>query len=110
MRRFVAMRGIGLIALLCTAGFVAQAHADDATALFTKYKCGKCHAVDKRLETAPSYNEVATKYKKTADAQSQLEKVVKDGGGDVWGETRMPANPHIPDADVAAMVKWILKH
>ncbi len=104
------MRGIGMAVLLFVSGFAAQAHADDATALFTKYRCTKCHAVDSRPESAPSYNEVMAKYKKTADAEAQLAKVIKDGGGDVWGEARMPANPHIPDADVTAMVKWILKH
>ncbi len=104
------MRVIGMIVSLFVVGLVAQAHADDATGLFKKYKCTKCHATDSRLETAPSYDEIARKYKTTADAQTQLAKVVKDGGSDVWGEARMPANPYIPDADVAAMVKWILKH
>ena len=104
------MRAVATGVLLVVVGFVAQAHADDATALFKKYKCSKCHATDSRPETAPSYNEIMAKYKGKADAQTQLAKVVKDGGGDVWGETRMPANPYIPDADVAAMVTWILKH
>jgi cytochrome c551/c552 len=104
------MRAVGAGILLIVTGFAGQAHADDATALFKKYKCTKCHATDSRLETAPSYNEIMAKYKGKADAQAQLAKVVKDGGSDVWGETRMPANPYIPDADVAAMVTWILKH
>jgi cytochrome c len=104
------MRAVAAGLLLFVIGFASPAHADDATALFKKYKCTKCHATDSRPETAPSYDEIAKKYGKTADAQTQLAKVVKDGGSDVWGEARMPANPYIPDADVAAMVKWILKH
>ena len=97
-------------ALGLSLGFAGAAHADGASPLFKKYKCTACHAVDDRPQDAPSYNEIMKKYKGKADAPAGLAKVVKEGGGDVWGMTRMPPNPTIPDADIAAMVAWILKH
>ncbi len=33
---------------------------------------------------------------------------VKKGGQGVWGAVPMPPNAHVPDADIAALVKWIL--
>jgi cytochrome c len=33
---------------------------------------------------------------------------VKKGGSGVWGQIPMPANTQVPDADVRALVKWIL--
>jgi cytochrome c551/c552 len=103
------MRALPLIAVLLVAGAL-PAQASDADLLFKKYKCTKCHAVDHRPGTAPSYDEIMKKYKGQASAAADLAKVVKDGGGDVWGMERMPANSSIPDADVKAMVDWILKH
>ena len=35
-------------------------------------------------------------------------KKVKDGGKGAWGEMIMPPNSHVKDADIAALVKWIL--
>lgn len=103
------MRALSLIAVLVASASV-QAHAADTDLLFKKYKCTKCHAVDHRPGTAPSYDEIMKKYKGQASAAADLAKVVKEGGGDVWGLERMPANPTIPDADIQAMVAWILKH
>ena len=103
------MRALSFAALLLLAG-IAPACADDASGLFKKYKCTMCHATDHRPATSPSYDEIMKKYKGKAEAPADLAKVVKEGGGDVWGMTRMPANPTIPDADVTAMVAWILKH
>ena len=103
------MRALGLIVLLVIACSL-QARADDANLLFKKYKCTMCHATDHRPATAPSYDEIMKKYKGNADAPAKLAKVIKEGGGDIWGMTRMPANAGIPDADVTTMVQWILKH
>jgi cytochrome c len=33
---------------------------------------------------------------------------VKKGGVGVWGQVPMPPNAAVPDADLNAMVKWIL--
>jgi cytochrome c len=33
---------------------------------------------------------------------------VKKGGVGAWGQIPMPANPTVPDADLHALVKWVL--
>ena len=34
--------------------------------------------------------------------------LLKKGGTGVWGQVPMPPNPAVPDADVRALVKWVL--
>ncbi|MBI1211034.1 MAG: hypothetical protein GC190_06190 [Alphaproteobacteria bacterium] len=102
--RTIVLSGVFLAAVL------SPARAADVTLLFKKYKCTQCHAADHRSGTAPSYDKIMKKYEGQADAPAHLASVIKNGGGDVWGFVRMPANPSVPDADVQAMVDWILKH
>jgi cytochrome c551/c552 len=81
--------------------------AGDASALLQKNGCLACHALDKKV-LGPSYKEVAAKYAGDKDAAAALEKKVKAGGVGVWGQIPMPPNPAASDADVQAMVKYIL--
>jgi cytochrome c len=76
-------------------------------ALAKKHNCLACHATDKKL-VGPSYKEVAAKYAKDPAAQAKLADKVKKGGQGVWGQVPMPPNPSVPDAEVQALVKWIL--
>jgi cytochrome c len=75
--------------------------------LAKKYNCLACHSADKKL-VGPSYQEVAAKYKGQADAPDKLAAKVKAGGVGVWGQVPMPPNPTVPDADLKALVTWIL--
>jgi cytochrome c len=68
--------------------------------------CLGCHAVDSRL-VGPSYAEVAAKYKGT-DATARLLAKIRAGGEGVWGSVAMPPQEDIKDADLAAVVAWIL--
>lgn len=76
-------------------------------ALAKKHNCLACHAVDKKL-VGPAYKDVAAKYRNDAGAEAKLADKVKKGGQGVWGQVPMPPNPQVPDADVKALVKWIL--
>ena len=69
--------------------------------------CMTCHQIDKKV-LGPSYKDVAAKYKGDKAAEATLVKKVKDGGKGVWGDMIMPPNAHVKDADIAAIVKWIL--
>lgn len=69
--------------------------------------CMTCHQMDKKV-LGPSYKEVAAKYRGNAGAEAVLVKKVKDGGKGVWGDMIMPPNAHVKDADIQAIVKWIL--
>ncbi|HXZ52818.1 MAG TPA: c-type cytochrome, partial [Burkholderiales bacterium] len=80
--------------------------ADEAMA--KKYNCLACHTVDKKV-VGPAYKDVAKKYKGQADAEAKLIEKVKKGGSGVWGPIPMPPNTAVPDADVKALVEWVLK-
>ena len=82
------------------------AAATDASALAAKYNCTACHAVDKKM-VGPSYKDVAAKYAGDSGALVKLEKKVTSGGSGVWGAIPMPPN-NVPDADLKALVEWIL--
>jgi cytochrome c len=75
--------------------------------LLQKFGCLACHAVDKKV-IGPSYKEVAAKYAGDKSALDALAKKVKAGGQGVWGQIPMAPNPQVPDADLQAMLKYIL--
>jgi cytochrome c len=98
------IRYLSALALALLIASAAQASEEMAK----KYNCLACHQTDKKL-VGPSYQEVAAKYKGQADAQALLVKKVKEGGVGVWGQIPMPPNPTVPDADLTALVSWILE-
>ena len=77
------------------------------TAMMQKYGCSACHAVDKKI-VGPAYQDVAAKYQGDKGAAARLVQKVKAGGSGVWGQVPMPPNAAVPDADVKALVDWIL--
>jgi cytochrome c len=76
-------------------------------ALMQKDGCAACHAVDKAI-VGPAYSQVAAKYRGDKTAAAKLEQKVKAGGSGVWGPVPMPPNAAVPDADIKALVSWIL--
>jgi cytochrome c len=91
------------LALAAAAALPAYAQEE----LAKKHNCLACHAVDKKL-VGPSYKDVAAKYRTDPAAEAKLVDKVKKGGQGVWGQIPMPPNSQVPDADVKALVKWIL--
>ena len=75
--------------------------------LAKKHACFACHATDKKL-VGPSYKDVSAKYKGDRGAEARLVDKVKKGSQGSWGQVPMPPNAAVPDADVRALVKWIL--
>jgi cytochrome c len=63
--------------------------------------------VDKKM-VGPAYKDVAAKYRSDKGAAAKLAAKVKNGSQGVWGNVPMPPNSAVPDADVNALVKWIL--
>lgn len=103
---------IALVTILAGAALVsgtANAALDNAAAeaLMKKDGCAACHSVDKKI-VGPAYQEVAAKYKGDAGAAAKLIKKVKEGGSGVWGPVPMPPNATVPDADIKALVAYIL--
>lgn len=94
-----------VIAVAGLAGAALPAAASEALA--KKHNCFACHTVDKKM-VGPAYKDVAAKYRADKDAPKKLAEKVKKGSQGVWGNIPMPPNTTVPDADVNALVKWIL--
>ncbi len=90
--------------LILAATIPAQASEE----LAKKHLCTTCHVVKGAKTIGPSYAEVAKKYAGQKDAEAKLVDKVKKGGQGVWGQVPMPPNAAVPDADVKALVKWVL--
>ena len=102
------MRGrIIFVTALIAAGAGSAGVAQANEAMLKKYNCTACHAIDKKL-VGPAYKEVAKKYKGNKAAAAMLVQKVKKGGQGTWGPVPMPPNPAVPDADLKAMVDYIL--
>ena len=91
-------------ALVLAAALPAQAQED----LAKKHLCTTCHVVKGTKTIGPTYADVAKKYAGQKDAEAKLVDKVKKGGTGVWGQVPMPPNAAVPDADVRALVKWVL--
>ena len=100
MKRLVLLVGV-----LAAAFSASPAAASEELA--KKHACFACHAVDKKM-VGPAYKDVAAKYRADKDAPKKLAEKVKKGSQGVWGNVPMPPNTTVPDADVNALVKWIL--
>lgn len=74
--------------------------------LATKSKCMTCHDVEKK-KMGPSFKEIGAKYKGQADAEAMLTAAQLKGVKGKWGKIPMPAQK-IPEADAAALSKWML--
>ena len=98
---------LATLALALAAGAIVSLPAQASDELAKKHMCLTCHMLDKKL-VGPSYHDVAAKYKGDKAAETKLVDKVKKGGVGVWGQIPMPPNDKVPDADVKALVKWIL--
>ena len=78
-----------------------------AADLAKQYACLACHGVDQKV-VGPAFREVAKKYQGAAGARQALVKKVREGGSGVWGAIAMPGQPQIADADLLAIVEWVL--
>ncbi len=92
------------VALALAAALPAQA----SEALAKKHACLACHVLKGAKTVGPAYADVAKKYAGQKDAEAKLVEKVKKGGTGVWGQVPMPPNAAVSDADLHALVKWIL--
>lgn len=94
--------------LLVSLALLITAPAMASQALLQKNNCTACHAVDKKI-VGPAFKDIAAKYANQPEAASKLSQKIKSGGAGTWGTMPMPANPQVSDADLKAMVEFILK-
>ena len=100
------MKSLILSAAALTLAVALPAHASEELA--KKHMCTTCHVVKGAKTIGPTYAEVAKKYAGQKDAEAKLADKVKKGGQGVWGQVPMPPNAAVPDADIKALVKWVL--
>jgi len=98
---------VSILFVVAVAALAVALPAAANEALAKKHACFACHAVDTKL-VGPAYKDVAAKYRKDKGAEARLVEKVKKGGTGVWGQVPMPPNSAVPDADIRALVKWIL--
>lgn len=99
--------GMAAAAAVLVSGYANAADEAAMTALAQKSACMSCHGMDKKI-VGPAYKEIAAKYKGDSGAEAKLVAKVKAGGKGVWGEIPMPPNAAVKDADIKALVNWIL--
>lgn len=97
-----------LLAILSLAAAALPSWANEAALqLAQKNSCVACHAADKKL-VGPSWADIAKKYAGNPAAEAQLVAKVKKGGAGVWGPIPMPPNVTVKDADIKAIVQYVL--
>ena len=79
----------------------------EAMDIAKKNGCLACHSLDKKL-VGPAWKDVGRKYAGDATAAEQLAVKVKKGTKGVWGQIPMPPNATVKDADVKALVAFVL--
>ena len=100
------MKTLILSAAALTLTVILPAQASDELA--KKHLCTTCHVVKGAKTIGPTYAEVAKKYAGQKDAEAKLADKVKKGGQGAWGQVPMPPNAAVPDADIKALVRWVL--
>lgn len=79
-----------------------------ATDLTSDNGCLACHAVDKKV-VGPAFTDISRRFSGRSNAEDILSDAVRNGGSGDWGAVPMPpAADTTSDADIHAMVRWIL--
>ena len=82
--------------------------AEDAATLAKSNGCLACHHVAVK-KVGPAYKAVAKKYKGDAGAAAHLFQKVRQGGKGAWGPVPMPPQTGVSDADLKAIIAWVLE-
>ena len=80
---------------------------DPVQKLLNANGCVGCHALEQRV-VGPAFREIATKYAGDAAAPARLAAKIRAGGQGAWGQVPMPPNAGMSDADLNAIVSWVL--
>jgi len=85
----------------------AQAQAKTPEQIAKDAGCFSCHNATEKV-VGPSFKAIADKYKGDKGAADQLVQSVRNGSKGNWGRIPMPAHGSLAEADVKAVVGWIL--
>ena len=93
---------IGTAVLVLASG---RAVADEE--LYKARNCFACHRID-RNHLAPQFKVIAAKYAGEQGAEAVLARKIREGGVGVWGNTPMPPQPQVTEAEASTLSRWIL--
>jgi cytochrome c len=110
LRRFLALFAVASVGAAAPLALAAvPVDEDAAVALAKKGNCYKCHAIDKRKK-APSYKEIAQKYKGKANAEREI--YLHMTGNPVVkledGEEKHTAPETKDEKELMNLVRWVL--
>ncbi|MFM0500205.1 cytochrome C [Paraburkholderia caffeinilytica] len=99
-----------MLVVLLTAHGAALAQSEP-TALVDQQHCMFCHTRDAPF-LAPSFQQIAERYRDVPGAQAMLEHKLRVGGKAHWGDTAMPLPPDrggpITRDDAHILIQWVL--
>jgi cytochrome c551/c552 len=86
---------------------LAASGSDPMAKLLEAHACTGCHSVEQRV-VGPAFREVAQRYAGDAGAAARLAAKVRAGGQGNWGQVPMPPAAAISDAELSALIAWVL--
>ncbi len=87
--------------------FLANGRAVADEDLYKARNCFACHRTD-RNHLAPQFKAIAAKYAQEKGAEEVLVRKIREGGVGVWGNTPMPPQPQVTEAEASTLSRWIL--
>lgn len=99
------------VACLLLAASVGALAQGEPGALIDQHHCMACHVTDEPF-LAPSFQQIADRYRKVPDASVMLENKLRLGGKAHWGDMAMPlpadrGGPITPE-DAHTLIQWVL--
>ncbi len=89
----------------------ANARVDEPTELVDQQHCMFCHTSDAPF-LAPSFRQIADRYRDVPDAKAMLEIKLRKGGRAHWGDTPMPLPAErggpLSAEDAHKLVEWVM--
>lgn len=73
----------------------------------TNSDCLGCHRYESPL-VGPAFKDVAARYRDDPEAATKLVAKIRSGGSGNWGAVPMLPHPALSDAELAAIVQWVL--
>jgi len=97
-----------LLAIILSVLWSSQAaHAEDTMELAQRKTCLACHSIQKKV-IGPAFKDVAAKYEGQSGVDERLVQKVLTGGRGSFGETPMPPNSQVTEAEAKQLVRWVL--
>ncbi|PFH20645.1 MULTISPECIES: c-type cytochrome [Burkholderia] len=100
-----------LLALAWLAGGTASAQVREPAALIDQQHCMFCHTSDMPF-LAPSFHEIADRYRDTPHAEDILANKLRLGGRAHWGDTAMPLPAErggaLSSEDAHTLIRWVM--